>query len=176
LAPSTNLLVATGDQGTILTSSDGRKWTQRSSGTTNWLFRVRWLNGAFLAVGEHGTLLESTNGLNWFGVASGTTNWLNDAVLISNTCYAVGNNGTVLASTNLVSWESVGSITSLSLLWGRQPSWTTGVCGPPGNHPPQPGDSRSHADFLCLLRPIRWREFFCRGRKSGPAIHARFEH
>lgn len=115
LAASTNLLVAAGNLGLLAFSPDGINWTKTVSGTTNWLFRVRWLNGWFVAVGENGTLLASTDGANWTARVSGTTNWLNDAVMISNTCYVVGNNGTVLASTNWVNWTNIGTITGLSL-------------------------------------------------------------
>ena len=65
LAASTNLIVAVGDQGLILTSPDGSTWTQRTSGTTSGLLRVRCLGGLFLAVGENGTILKSTNGISW---------------------------------------------------------------------------------------------------------------
>jgi hypothetical protein len=115
LAASTNLLVAVGDRGLIFTSPDGANWTKATSGTTNGLFRVRYLQTLFLAVGENGTILKSTNGVSWAAAPSGTTNWLNDAVMVTNTCYIVGNNGTVLASTNFVNWTNAGCITSQSL-------------------------------------------------------------
>jgi hypothetical protein len=115
LAASTNLLVAVADKGLIFTSPDGVNWTKATSGTTNGLFRVRYLRGVFLAVGENGTILKSTNGVSWSSVPSGTTNWLNDAVLVTNICYVVGNNGTVLASTDLVNWTSAGCITTKAL-------------------------------------------------------------
>jgi hypothetical protein len=109
------LIVAVGDGGLILTSPDGNTWTSRSSGTTNGLLRVRYLNGYFLAVGENGTILKSTTGTSWSANSSGTTEWLNDAVMVSNTCYIVGNNGTVLTSTNFADWTSAGCITYQSL-------------------------------------------------------------
>ncbi len=46
--------VAIGQFGTILTSSDGASWTQRSSGTTEWLNGVTYGNGTFVAVGWGG--------------------------------------------------------------------------------------------------------------------------
>jgi len=115
LAASTNLFVATGNEGLLVNSVDGTNWSKCSSGTTNWLYRVRWFNGWFIAVGENGTLLDSQDGVTWTKCATGTTNWLNDAVMVSNTCYVVGNNGTVLASTNWVNWTNISVITRLSL-------------------------------------------------------------
>jgi hypothetical protein len=109
------LLVLTGNKGTILTSSDGTNWASRASGTTNWLYRLRCVNGRLLAVGENGAMLISTNGTNWSPANSGVTNWLNDAVMVSNTCYVVGDQGVVLASTNFINWTDIGTITSKSL-------------------------------------------------------------
>lgn len=116
IATSTNgLLVLTGDAGAILTSPNGSNWTQRVSGTANWLYRLRCVNGHLLAVGENGTLLTSANGTNWTSTSSGVTNWLNDAIMVSNTCYVVGNQGLVLASTDFVHWTNIGAITTKSL-------------------------------------------------------------
>jgi hypothetical protein len=92
-----------------------KRCTSHSSGTTNWLYRLRCLNGRLLALGENGTLLTSTNGADWVSISSGVTNWLNDAIVISNTCYVVGNQGIVLASVDFVNWTNAGSITTKSL-------------------------------------------------------------
>jgi hypothetical protein len=43
--------VVVGSGGTILTSSDGVTWTQRTSGTSNRLYGVTYGNGTFVAVG-----------------------------------------------------------------------------------------------------------------------------
>jgi len=51
--------VAVGDGGTILTSPDGVSWTERDSGTSNWLWGVTYGNGTFVAVGDYGTILTS---------------------------------------------------------------------------------------------------------------------
>ena len=51
--------VAVGRRGTILTSSDGVSWTERSSGTSQDLHGVTYGNGLFVAVGSGGTILTS---------------------------------------------------------------------------------------------------------------------
>jgi hypothetical protein len=96
------LLVACGDQGKILTSTNGTNWAAAASGVTFGLERVRCLNGRLLVLGENGTVLTSTNGTSWTKISTGVTNWLNDAIMVSNTCYVVGNQGVVLTSTNFV--------------------------------------------------------------------------
>ena len=64
-----DLYIAVGDNGTILTSPDGSAWTRRESGTTarlvgSSLGYFESPQKVFIA-GEDGTLLESTNGLTW---------------------------------------------------------------------------------------------------------------
>jgi len=51
--------VAVGSSGMIGSSSDGLNWTERVSGTTNWLRGVAYGAGAFVAVGDGGTILQS---------------------------------------------------------------------------------------------------------------------
>src|SRR6266853_6826775 len=57
--------VGVGTSGTILTSSDGRVWTARNSGTTSDLSGVTWgavpfpVGPAFVAVGKAGTIVRS---------------------------------------------------------------------------------------------------------------------
>lgn len=63
------LMLAVGDNGTILSSPDGGTWTVRPSGTTVKLvgsvFQRFTTPKRYLVAGEDGTLLESTNGLSW---------------------------------------------------------------------------------------------------------------
>jgi hypothetical protein len=109
-------LVITGDRGTILTSPNGLLWTQRASGTTNWIYRVRYLNGQLVAVGENGVILTSAdNGANWTTRTSMTTKWLNGVDYVGGVYVAVGNQGAVVLSTNAVAWTNIGTITQKSL-------------------------------------------------------------
>lgn len=81
-------LVATGDDGTILISPDGTNWTLRASGTTNWLYRVRYLSylgGLLLAVGQNGIIMTSADALMWTPQNSGTSQWLHDVTRIEDT-------------------------------------------------------------------------------------------
>ncbi len=109
------IMVACGDLGKILTSTNGTNWNLVYSGVTTGLLRVRCANGRLLVLGENGTLLTSTNATTWAKISSGVTNWLNDAIMVSNTCYIVGNQGVVLASTNFTNWTNIGTITTKSL-------------------------------------------------------------
>ena len=89
---STELFVSVGDNGTILTSSDGTSWDNRTSGTSERLMGVTYGNGLSVTVGDNGTILTSTDGTSWTLRASGTTNTLYGVYRTSgttNTLYGV---------------------------------------------------------------------------------------
>ena len=104
-----------GNRGTILTSPDATTWTIRPAGTTNWLYRVRYLAGQLIAVGQNGAIFTSTDAATWIKRTSGTTEWLNDLAQIGDTIFVVGNQGTVLVSTNTTNWTNIGTSTKKSL-------------------------------------------------------------
>ncbi|MEA3309715.1 MAG: hypothetical protein U9Q70_09425, partial [Chloroflexota bacterium] len=54
--------VVMGDDGTILTSSNGANWTADTSGTSNTLSGITYGDGLFVAVGAYGTILTSPDG------------------------------------------------------------------------------------------------------------------
>ena len=75
-SPSSNgLFVTVGDNGIILTSSDGVTWDNRISVTTNNLYGVTYGNSTFVTVGDNGTILTSSDGTTWTNkrTSSGTT-------------------------------------------------------------------------------------------------------
>jgi photosystem II stability/assembly factor-like uncharacterized protein len=66
-------IVAVGDLGAIVSSSDGLTWKIRTSGTMRPLFSVTFGNGLFVAVGDLGTILTSLDsGVTWKIRTSGT--------------------------------------------------------------------------------------------------------
>ena len=69
--------MAVGSEGTILISSDGTSWTERSSGTGNTLYGVTYGNGLFVTVGNSGTIVTSSDGTTWTSRSSGTSQGLN---------------------------------------------------------------------------------------------------
>ena len=112
------VLVAAGDQGTIVTSADGTNWTAQSSGTASGLFSVRFLNGGFCVVGRDGTILTSTNGITWNLPASGVSDLLSDVAYGNGTYVAVGQAsgaGAILTSTDSVNWTAQDSGTKGSM-------------------------------------------------------------
>src|SRR5437879_8145556 len=115
-----NTGTATGDNGTIVRTSDGGdSWSIQSSGTTNTLYGVSLTDADHgTAVGASGTILRTTDGGKaWSSQTSGTTNGLLAVSFTdANTGTAVGENGTIVRTTD-------GGNT-----WGGQTS------GTPSNH------------------------------------------
>jgi len=99
-----NMFVAVGGGGKILSSPDGVHWTKiSSSGTTNSLSDIAYMNGTFIAIGS-GTIVTSPDGISWTQQTSGTSNNL-EGVTYGNALYvAVGDGNTVLTSPNGSEW------------------------------------------------------------------------
>ena len=71
------LFVSVGGKGTILTSSNGTKWTKRASGSKGKLRAVAYGNDTLVVVGFSGTILTSSDGTSWTSRTSGTSKSLN---------------------------------------------------------------------------------------------------
>ena len=98
-----NTVVAVGDFGTILRSTDGgASWTLQSSGTTNGLLGVSFVDAnTGTAVGGSGTILRTDDGgASWTRQSSGTMHSLHGVSFVdANTGTAVGESGTMLRTT-----------------------------------------------------------------------------
>jgi hypothetical protein len=104
--------VAVGAGGTIIYSGNsGATWTTATSGTTNALYSVSYVNGMYVAVGAAGTLLTSPDGANWTtipaltaadlkSVAYGGQTLSGGVYSGTNTYVVVGVLGTLITSTN----------------------------------------------------------------------------
>ena len=108
--------VAVGRGGLIRASTDGEVWTTQTSGTTQDLNQVAWLNGQFLAVGQAGTLLTSPDGLSWTARSSGVTGALNGLTWGAGSYWVVGQAGALLSSADAVTWTARTLSTSADLL------------------------------------------------------------
>lgn len=63
-----SLFLAVGTNGYLATSTDAITWTQRTTGTTNSLNDVQYLQSAYYAVGQNRTIISSSNGTTWSAV------------------------------------------------------------------------------------------------------------
>ncbi|UJF34090.1 stalk domain-containing protein [Paenibacillus hexagrammi] len=62
---SSHTYAAVGDDGTILTSSDGDHWEHEASGVSGNVKAVATNGSQFVAVGDHGALVTSNDGKSW---------------------------------------------------------------------------------------------------------------
>ncbi|MBI3414174.1 MAG: hypothetical protein HY043_02450 [Verrucomicrobia bacterium] len=95
VAYGSGTFVATGQAGTILTSTNGPSWTVEDSHTTSSLYGVTFANNQFVAVGENGTVITSPDGFTWQNHA------LESSALLYTVAY--GNGAFLAAGEQLVS-------------------------------------------------------------------------
>ena len=106
---SNGLFVTVGDNGIILTSSDGISWTKRTSGTTKNLYGVTYGDGLVVTVGDNGTILTSSSGTSWTSRTSGTTKNLYGVTYGGGLFVTVGDNGTILTSSDGTTWTNTST-------------------------------------------------------------------
>jgi hypothetical protein len=87
----------------------------QTSGTTQDLYGVKYVNGDFIAVGAQGTLLTSHDGVTWTSRASHTSQDLYQVAYGVGTYVAVGYAGTIVSSTDGAIWSAQNSPTSNGL-------------------------------------------------------------
>lgn len=93
----TNVYVAVGERGTLLTSNDGATWTARTPlGNAN--LNAVIYGGQFVAVGDGGAIYTSPDGVTWTARASGTTRNLTALVRSLTGYLVVGDGGASLVS------------------------------------------------------------------------------
>ena len=111
--------VAVGENGTILTSSDGETWTTPRTGFLANFSGVAHGSGQFVAVAGS-TIYTSSDGAAWTKQRKGsgiraenyTNHRLNTVSYINNKFFALGDQGTILTSSNGTSWKTQTSGTS----------------------------------------------------------------
>ncbi len=84
-------------------TNDGESWLTQSSGTTNQLYSVNFIDATTgWAVGDIGTILHTTNGgESWLNQISGASDYLYSVAFINaSTGWAVGWYGTIFHTTN----------------------------------------------------------------------------
>ena len=110
-----NTYIAVGDGGAIYKNTTagitdaGAAWTVETSGTTNDLYGVSYVNGIFVAVGAGGTLLTSTDGDSWVPpttISPSTSSILHQVAFGAGTYVAVGDDGTIVYSADATNWTS----------------------------------------------------------------------
>jgi hypothetical protein len=94
-----------GSSGTILSSTNGFKWTKRNSRTPQELYGITYANGSFVAVGQRGTILSSTDGVSWARLNSNIQELLGEIIYANGVFVALGWGGAIFSSSDAVVWN-----------------------------------------------------------------------
>jgi predicted small lipoprotein YifL len=103
---SSGTFVVVGAGGVVLSSTDGTTWTSRTSGTTNNLNAVRYLNGGFVAVGDGGSVLTSADGVTWNAGLLGGAGSLRAVAYGAGRYVTTGDGNRVYGSTDAAAWSA----------------------------------------------------------------------
>ena len=86
--------------GALATSTDAITWTARTSGTSNNINSIIYVNGIYVYAGDGGVLRTSTDAITWTASTSGTTSWI-QSITYGNGLYVyVGLGAAIATSTN----------------------------------------------------------------------------
>ena len=111
IANNNNKLVAVGNSGTILYSTNGVNWLVKTSGTTRNLYSVIWCNdlSLYVACGAYGVILTSSDGDTWNIISTGLNLTLNSVAFSSffQKIYVCGNSGILYNSSDAVTWDRI---------------------------------------------------------------------
>jgi hypothetical protein len=99
------ILIAAGEHGTILYSSDGRNFSRAESGTDKNIYGIACKNGLFIAGADSGMLLASKNGTTWDAIPVSIRG--NIVSLSANLSFFIGvsDSGEIIKSENGMKWE-----------------------------------------------------------------------
>lgn len=100
--------VAVGNNGHIITSTDGLTWNTHESGTNQHLKDITYSSyTGFVAVGANGAIVTSADSQTWVPRTSGTTQRFNGVTYGSGKLVAVGDGGLIMTSSDKgITWTS----------------------------------------------------------------------
>jgi hypothetical protein len=104
-----DIFIAVGGDAKLITSPDGKSWTERASVASNFLYGVAYGGGSYAAVGWGGQILTSTDKIKWVEQSSGISGSLFGIAYGKKMFVAVGSGGKVATSVNGSSWTVYSS-------------------------------------------------------------------
>ena len=154
------LIVVVGDQGTILTSTNGSDWNRHLvSGAPNFSSVAAW-PGGFVATGDRGAIHASEDAITWHARTSGTTNWVYRVRPALEGLLAVGQNGLILTSPDGLEWTQRSSGTT---------AWLTDVTQVGGRY----YISGAQGTLLTSTNRVEWQPLAVQTSKSFYGLAAR---
>lgn len=111
LASSDITVVAVGDKGRIIISTNGKDWLEASSGVIDVISDMVYCDKKLIAVTQKGTVLNSNSGINWIISRDGDGISLNRIICTEHGYLAVGNKGLIITSQDGINWTLRDSTT-----------------------------------------------------------------
>jgi serine/threonine protein kinase/photosystem II stability/assembly factor-like uncharacterized protein len=108
-ASQAGVTVLVGSGGSIVVTTDGRRWMKRQSGVVQDLLAVAWAGSRWVAVGDAGTVLVSSDGATWEQRQCATSQGLQAVCWTGKRLIAGGKGGTAWISKNGDIWQPVPS-------------------------------------------------------------------
>jgi len=102
---SEELLIAAGDQGTILYSSDGKNFMSAESGTEKSIHGIAIKDGLLIAGADGGTILTSKNGISWTVVPTGIRGNILSIASSNSFFIGISDSGEVIKSFDGMKWD-----------------------------------------------------------------------
>lgn len=96
--------VAVGEAGTVLMSTDSKRWSSISIPAKAVMRGITFGMGQFVAVGDSGVVMTSIDGVAWERTGVGSLMQLNDVTFGGGLFVAVGNGGGILTSPDGTQW------------------------------------------------------------------------
>ena len=98
--------IAVGKNGSLLTSTDGITWDNKTSGISTDLKEISYGNGVYVAVGNDGTIISSTDTETWTSRDGASGNlW---AIDFGNGTFLTGGND-IYRSYDGITWDNISS-------------------------------------------------------------------
>jgi len=99
------IVLVGGDNGTILSSSNGQIFTEVESGTKNNINEIAVNNGFLIAVADNGTILISKNGKSWNIIHLPVKGNIMSLAANDSICIGITDNGEIIRSNSGLNWE-----------------------------------------------------------------------
>ena len=99
------LIIAAGDQGAILYSSDGKNFKSGESGTEKSIHGIAIKNGLLIAGADGGTILTSTNGISWTVVPTAIKGNILSIVSSNSFFIGISDSGEIIKSFDGMKWD-----------------------------------------------------------------------
>jgi hypothetical protein len=99
------ILIIAGNNGTILYSSDGKRFYQAESGTEKNINGIIYKNGLIIAGGDNGTILTSKNGKTWNIIPTEIKGNIVSFSTYNSFLIGVTDIGEIIKSVDGISWE-----------------------------------------------------------------------